>query len=243
MTATVMRASFRTRWPRIWSFLARRVTPYRFDGLPLLLIFVAALFVVFLMADLVEAVLEAEEIQAFDQFVNSWLAAYRTPMMDAVFQWITRLGGTATLTAVSLLATGFLWADHRGRFIMPLWVAIAGSETITWLGKYVFSRSRPELGGVIEVSSPSFPSAHAAGAMAVYGFIAYALTRDMRDALRRFHLTYWIAVLIALVGFSRVYLGVHYVSDVLMGFLLGIFWILVAFAIQEYGRARTCSAG
>lgn len=238
LDTVAMRADPAARWPRGWSFLARRASPHRFEGLPLSLMIAAALCLLFLMAGLVEAVLEAGEMRTLDQFVNAWLANYHTPALVAAFRWITGLGGTETLTAVSLVATGFLWADHRGRYIVPLWVAIAGSQTMTWLGKYAFARPRPEFVTAAEVHSPSFPSAHAAGAMVVYGFIAYALTRDMRQALQRFHLAYWLAVVVTLVGFSRVFLNVHYVSDVALGFMLGIFWLLVGAAIHEYGRAR-----
>lgn len=228
----------RQRWPRLWAYLGRRVDPGRFDGLPLLLMAAAALYLLFLMVGLIEEVLEAEEMHALDSFVNAWLARYHTPFLVAVFGWITDLGGTATLTAVSLVATGFLWADRRTHYILPLWVVIAGSQAMTWVGKYAFARPRPEFVTAVEAHSPSFPSAHAAGAMAVYGFIAFALTRDMSRLLRRFHLAYWLGVLVALIGFSRVYLSVHYVSDVALGFLLGFFWLLVGFAVHERGRSR-----
>lgn len=235
--ATPIRAGLTERWPRVWAVLARRLSPHRFVGLPLLLMVVAALYVVVLMVGVVATVLTGQ-IGAFDQFVSDWIAQYRTDALVAVFRWVTHLGGTETLTAVSLVATGFLWVHHRRGFIIPLWVAIAGSQAMTWLGKYAFSRPRPEFVTAVEVHSPSFPSAHASGAMAVYGFIAYALTRNLRRALPRFYLAYWMAVLVVLIGFSRIYLGVHYASDVLLGFLLGIFWLLVAFAIHEYGRDR-----
>lgn len=239
---TPIRAALAERWPRVWAVLARRFNPHHFTGLPLLLIVVAALYVAALMAGLVAAVLTGA-IHSFDQFVSHWIGQYRTEALVAVFRWVTHLGGTETLTAVSLVATGLFWAYHRQRFIVPLWLAIAGSQAMTWIGKYAFSRPRPEFVTAVEVHSPSFPSAHASGAMAVYGFIAYALTRDLRLAMARFHVAYWVGVLIVLVGFSRIYLGVHYVSDVLLGFLLGIFWLLVAFAIHEYGRARRQRAG
>lgn len=228
------------RWsscPRAWAVPARRLPAPRFVGLPLLLIVLAALVVAALAAGVVAAVLTGE-IAAFDQLVGNWVARYRTDVLVLLFRWITQLGGMETLTAVSLVATGFLWVDHRRDFVIPFWLAIAGSQALTWLGKYFFLRPRPEFVIAVEVHSPSFPSAHAAGAMTVYGFVAYALTRDLRGVLPRFHVAYWSGIAILLVGFSRIVLGVHYASDVLLGFLLGVFWLLVAFATHEYGRNR-----
>lgn len=235
--ATPVRAGLAARCPRVWAVLARRLSPRRFVGLPLLLMVFAALVVVTLMAGVVATVLTGE-IAPFDQVVSDWVAQYRSAALVVMFRWITQLGGTAALAAVSLVATGCFWSYRRQHFVLPLWVAIGGSQAMTWLGKYLFMRPRPEFVTAVEVHSPSFPSAHAAGAMAVYGFIAYALTRDLHRALPRFHVGYWSGVLIVLVGFSRIFLGVHYVSDVLLGFLLGLFWLLVAFAIHEYRRDR-----
>lgn len=86
--------------------------------------------------------------------------------------------------------------------------------------------------------SASFPSAHAAGAMAVYGFLAYAIARDLPSPRARFQAAYWTSILIALIGLSRVVLSVHYASDVAAGFLVGGFWLLVGFAIAEFARER-----
>jgi undecaprenyl-diphosphatase len=72
--------------------------------------------------------------------------------------------------------------------------------------------------------------------MAVFGFLAYALARDLDRPRQRFEVVFWTAVLIALVGFSRVFLGVHFLSDVASGFLVGGFWLLVGFTLVEWRR-------
>ena len=70
--------------------------------------------------------------------------------------------------------------------------------------------------------------------MAVYGFIAYIISRDLMTTRQRFEMIYWTAVLICLIGFSRMLLGVHYASDVAAGFLVGGFWLLLGFALAEH---------
>jgi membrane-associated phospholipid phosphatase len=93
----------------------------------------------------------------------------------------------------------------------------------------------------IVLLSPSFPSGHATGALAVYGFVAYAIARDRGGLRLRFELTFWTLVLAALVGLSRVFLSVHYASDVAAGFLVGGFWLLAGFALTEYLRQRAAA--
>jgi undecaprenyl-diphosphatase len=72
----------------------------------------------------------------------------------------------------------------------------------------------------------------------VFGFLAYAIARELRSHRRRFAISYAASVLIVLVGVSRVFLGVHFASDVIAGWLIGSFWLLVGFALAEHHRAR-----
>jgi undecaprenyl-diphosphatase len=132
-----------------------------------------------------------------------------------------------------------LWAHQRTRLIAPLWLTVFGSQLMTYSGKFLLQRQRPEsITGLVEVT-PSFPSGHATSALAVYGFMAYIISRDLKTVRQRFELVYWTAVLIGLIGFSRLLLSVHYASDVAAGFLVGSFWLLLGIAVAEQSqRAR-----
>lgn len=223
----------RQRYPRFMGILDARFTPRRFSGLPLTLLFLAAAYIAGLSLELLDEVLEANEIVVMDQAVNQALAAWRSPTAVLVFTWITNLGSTETLTAVSIVSTGFLFAHRRVAYVPPLWLCIAGSQLTTWAGKYAIAKPRPEFLVGVEAFSPSFPSAHATGAAAVYGFIAYILIRDLTNSTRRFEIGYWTAVLVLLVTFSRVFLSVHFLSDVTAGLIVGGFWLLVGVATAE----------
>ncbi|SCZ58474.1 phosphatase PAP2 family protein [Thiohalomonas denitrificans] len=235
-----LRAWVETRIPRTYSFARNRFQPRPFTGLPLTLLTGALAYVFLLMGGLIEELLEATELHAFDQGFNAVLQPLRTPLLVGLFAWLTDLGGSAVLVGVTFVSTGFLWADRRSQFILPLWVAVAGSQLTTWLGKFAFNRDRPEFETFVTAPYASFPSGHATAAMAVYGFIAYALVRDLSGSRtrERFEVIFWSLVIIGTTGFSRVYLGVHYASDVAMGFLVGLFWLLVAFTLTEYQRAN-----
>jgi undecaprenyl-diphosphatase len=236
--AAPLRAAARARAPRLYGLLARRLDPRRFDGLPLTLLAAAALYFVALFGGLIEELYEKDELEAVDAAIAGLAAPWRTDASVRLAAWVTGLGDSATLVAVILVATGFLWADRRPHLIAPLWLNFLGAQATTWAGKFGFARTRPEFLTDVTALSPSFPSGHATGAVAVYGFVAYALARELRQARQRFELAYWTALLILLIAGSRVFLSVHYASDVAAGLLVGGFWLLVGFAVAELLRAR-----
>lgn len=227
-----IRASF----PETPRLLEARLTPSRFTGLPLTLIVIAALYIAALLGGLVEELLEADELVRLDAWVNQQIVPIRTDGMITVFTWITDLGGSSALVAVAFVTTGLLWAHRRENMIISLWLTICGSQVTTYAGKYVLMRQRPEFVTEVAAVTPSFPSGHATSAIAVYGFIAYIVARDLMTTRQRFEIIYWTTVLICLIGLSRMILGLHYASDVAAGFLVGGFWLLLGFALAEYKK-------
>jgi len=229
-----VRAWLERRFPRAFSMVAARFGMRHFTGLPLTLMVLAAGYVAALLGGLAEEVIEAGAVFRWDQAVNAAFDGWRVPPLIGLFRWITALGAGPSLTAVSVTATAFLWADRRPGYILPLWVTFLGAQATTWGGKYVIDRHRPAfIPGVSEVS-PSFPSGHATASMALFGFLAYAIARDLGAARPRFEVGFWSAVLIAAIGFSRVFLSVHYSTDVLAGFMVGLFWLLVGLGVREW---------
>lgn len=120
--------------------------------------------------------------------------------------------------------------------IVPMWLTCLGAVATTSIGKFLIGRHRPESALDIPAGFSSFPSGHATAAMAVYGFLAYAIGRTLPGGRERFEVGYWTAVLIGLIGLSRIVLGVHYVTDIAGGFLVGGFWLLIGFTIAEWAR-------
>ncbi|MGN8157801.1 phosphatase PAP2 family protein [Salinisphaera sp. RV14] len=226
------------RFPRPRAWVARRFATDRFTGLPLTLIVVAAGTLVALGGDLAEDVIQRERIVQFDARVNAALAPLRHPDLLHVFAAITHLADVTTLVAVVLVVTAFLWAYRRPTYIPGLLLTVLGSQTLTYAGKYAIDRPRPEFLTFASAVTPSFPSGHATGAMAIYGFIAYAIARNMASARLRFELAYGCGALILLIAFSRLLLSVHFASDVAAGLLVGGFWLLAGFALTEYLNDR-----
>lgn len=227
------------RFPRLAGWLGRRLSVRHFAGLPLTLLVAGALYTVAMAMDLTfELLLEPVELAEVDSLVQAHVKPFRSDLLVAIFSWITDLGGNATMVAVSAAATAFALAGRRTIDVMPLWVTVLGTQVFTWAGKFSIARERPDFITEVVAHSPSFPSAHASSSLAIYGFIAYMLAREIRSPPRRYETVFWMTVLIALIGFSRIFLHVHHASDVLAGWLVGGFWLLIGISIAEWRRAR-----
>ena len=172
-----------------------------------------------------------------DAAVNAALAPYRNGILVPAFVWITSLGTGATTSAVAVTTTGLLWAGRWTKLLLPLWGMLLGAQATTWGLKFAVARARPPFIEGVSAASPSFPSAHATVTLAIYGFVAYAVARGRPDPRERFEVAFWTAAFIALVGFSRLFLSLHYLTDVAGGFLVGGLWLLAGCAAAEWMAA------
>jgi undecaprenyl-diphosphatase len=111
-----------------------------------------------------------------------------------------------------------------------------------WIAKFAIDRARPDFLVGVTAASPSFPSGHATGALAIYGFIAYAVSRSFPSGARRFEIAFWAGVFVLMIGFSRILLHVHYPTDVLGGFLAGTLWLIVGIAVAEWAAQPRSAA-
>ncbi|HET7276388.1 MAG TPA: phosphatase PAP2 family protein [Longimicrobiaceae bacterium] len=195
-----------------------------------------------LFAFLADAVMEGETRQ-LDRALMVWLNARSTPTLDIVALEVTTLGGAVVVWMTVLVSSAFLWVTRHRYSVLLLWVAVLGGNLLSSLLKMTFDRPRPDL---FEWLTPyagmsSFPSGHSTSAMVVYTTLAYLIAR--LESTRRLRImTYSFAgVVIIMIGISRVYLGVHYPSDVIGGYLVGFTWAtFCALGIEtiRYFRAR-----
>lgn len=234
--ATSVRALLKARYPRPYALLTARFAPASFTGLPLTLMCLAALYAAALLAGLIDDLRESEGLVRLDQDVNAFFAPYRTPALIAAFIWITGLGAGPAITGMVAVASLLLWSQRRARLLVPLWITFLGAESTTWSGKYVIGRTRPAFLDAVTAATPSFPSGHATASTALIGFLAYVAARRLPGTRRRFEVVFWSATIIGLICFSRIFLSLHYLSDVTAGLLVGVFWLLVGFTVAELGR-------
>ncbi|MBW4500473.1 MAG: phosphatase PAP2 family protein [Scytonema hyalinum WJT4-NPBG1] len=148
-----------------------------------------------------------------------------TPLLDRIMLGITSLGDPTVLLLVSL-GLGFGLIYHNRRFqATTLGIAVGGAILLNCLLKLLFGRARPALWDrLIHVGLHSFPSGHAMVSIVIYGFIGYILAKQFPQWRGRiFALTF---VLILAIGFSRLYLGVHWPTDVVAGYAAGLVWLI-----------------
>ncbi len=164
--------------------------------------------------------------QPVDEAVLQMLNGLRGGTLDRIAVEVTALGNGAVLLLLVAVAAVFLWLTRHRWSASLLAIAFIGGEVLNRILKEFFARPRPTIvEHLYPTSSPSFPSGHAMNAFITYGAIAYLVGRlEPTPALRR---TTWTiaALLILAIGASRTYLGVHYPSDVLAGYLAGLAWL------------------
>ncbi len=172
--------------------------------------------------------------QAFDEAALRWIQQHHSARLDPVMLELTVLGtGTVVMTIVGVTAM-FLWLTRHRYSALLLLIATGGGIVLNGLLKIGFGRPRPRIfEWGTEVVSSSFPSGHAMSAAVVYGTVAYLAARlQVRRGSRVLTLGA-AALLIVAIAVTRLYLGVHYPSDVIAGVIIGLAWAAFCVATLE----------
>lgn len=181
---------------------------------------------------LVWQVQTAGPLVMLDGWVNAGLAPLRSKVSLAGFAWLTQMGTGAVGTVIAFVASGLFWSDGRTRLILPLWIAFIGAQSTTWSLKFVTDRVRPPFLEGVTAASPSFPSAHATVSTAIYGFLALAVAQGVA-AESRWAVYAAALALIVLIAFSRLFLSLHYLSDVAAGATVGAAWLMIGWRLAR----------
>ncbi|WP_244258686.1 phosphatase PAP2 family protein [Cupriavidus gilardii] len=209
------------RWPRMLKLLEREVAE-------ILLVTIAAAVLLGsggLLIWLALAVAAETPLVRIDQAVFAWLQQGRQDWLDVTMTAITEFGGARIAVAIGIAV--FAWLAWRRAWAAAIYWAIAliGARACVMVLKYGLARGRPAsiYGGV---ESFSFPSGHATSSMVTYGFLAFLLC--VRQPWRvRIPVLAVTATVVVAIGLSRLYLGMHWLSDVVAGYALGMAWIVM----------------
>jgi membrane-associated phospholipid phosphatase len=167
-------------------------------------------------------------IVSLDRAVAGWLHTHGTGFATEVLSAVTQLGGATVLLVVTLVAALALVLVRRFAHAALMGAALAGGEALNMALKAAFERPRPSFSDPIAAASGfSFPSGHAMVALTVYGALAFVIAGATKSPRARVLVLATAAVLVLAIGFSRLYLGVHYVSDVLAAYGAGIAWLML----------------
>lgn len=242
---SLRRALAANPWVRRWQhrhpatarFLALRVDRTHAQGLPLTLAALSLVYVLALFVGLVEDVVTSDAVISTDHAAAQLVAALRPHSWVAPVAAFTHLGAPSVIAALLALTALLLWRSGLGYAITGLLVSVLGASLFGHLAKLTFQRPRP-LEAVLTETSYAFPSGHATVAVAFYAFVGYVLVRLSRTWTARVRLFFATALLVLLIGLSRILLGVHYLSDVWAGFLVGTMWLIVGVSVNEWLSAR-----
>lgn len=234
----------RSRHARMTGFLIARLRPEGAYGLSFTAGLAGLGLAVAAFGAVTEDVLAREELARLDLPVTAFLAGARTPWLTTVMTGVTQLGSAPVIAGLVICAGVFLRARTGSwRPLLLLAVVPAGAAGLDTLAKYVVARPRPPaLFAAAVAPGYSYPSGHTVQA-AAYGCLAYLIARASRSW--RVKVAAWAAAvaIAVLVGVSRVYLGVHWLTDVVGAWLLAAAWLTIALTVAAtIGRLRPSAA-
>jgi len=207
-------------------WMLRRLTPGQYLGLHLTVGLLAAAGSLWLFGGLVEDLLTGDPLVRFDWVLDDYLHSHATPPLTTFFLIVTAFGSLEAMVILGVVVAAFLARGRRWTLLGTWLAAVAGSAVLDWLLKGLFQRPRPHFAHPLLVeTSYSFPSGHAMESFVAYGMLAYLAVLALKTWEARVAAVCGAALLVVLIGFSRMYLGVHYFSDVIAGYAAGGVWL------------------
>ena len=179
-----------------------------------------------------------------DLAIFEHLQPWTNPVKNKVMLFFTFLGTHKFLIPANLvLIFYFLFARRQSWFSIRVLTIALSSLLLMFLLKYLFQRKRPLSPLLKAAKGLSFPSGHAIMAVTFYGLLLYILWHTVEDISLKYGLAIFLVFVMILIGFSRIYLRVHYASDVMAGFIIGTLWLWISLFVmnrlERYTRAAT----
>ncbi|MEK6939227.1 MAG: phosphatase PAP2 family protein [Nanoarchaeota archaeon] len=187
----------------------------------------------FLSFCLISILVISNRIIPVDNLVQSKISQLWAPLLDKIMVFITNIVSTLPLLIISSMLIIFFL--YQKKYLSPALLAcsLVGATMLEWVIKHLIQRPRPAP-TLSHVSGYSFPSGHSMIAMVFFSLLIYFFKDQIRNKIIRYSFIAINALLIILVGFSRIYLNVHWLSDVLGGFALGFFWLSLMIVLFDY---------
>lgn len=225
-----------TRWIlQVWrKYLGNRLQPLlttvRLGGL------ILAAIALWLFAELAEEVMQNES-RLLDTNVLFAIQQLQRPWLDPIMVFITDSGDPTILVSLCVIASIWLLFRRQRSEAMTLAIAAFGAAGLNSLLKNLFERDRPALWSrIVDVRHYSFPSGHAMLSIVIYGLLGYLLAQRF-PRWRGWILT-GVTIAVVLIGFSRLYLGVHWLTDIIAGYLAGLVWLVACILSLEIWQHR-----
>lgn len=162
-----------------------------------------------------------------DLIILDFFVKHRTDLLSFFMLSITYFGNYFMIFGITLLSIISFWIHKQKSYILPMIISVAGSSIFTIIIKFLLKRPRPIDESFYIENMPSFPSGHATLAISLYGFLFYVIWKHDKHHLKNPFIIF-LSILIPFIGISRLYLGVHYFSDVLVGYIIGTIWLILS---------------
>ena len=194
-----------------------------------IIVFIALLVFFALLEDVFE-----KEILIVDTLVYKFAVEFlRNDILTVIMKAITNFGNAIPILLISII----IIVNSQDKKV-PIWIILNlfFATVLNQILKYIVQRNRPEGYRLIDESGYSFPSGHSMVSTAFYGFLIYLVIKKVKNKHLKDFLVILLGTLIVLIGFSRVYLGVHYASDVIAGFFISIAYLILFITIMSYSK-------
>ncbi len=215
---------------RLHRFTAARFSPHEELGLHLTLGVLVLLLAMAGFAEIAEAVVDGAPITALDLRLANWLHVHAndSALLRNFLYVVTQLHSTPGVLALTALAGWWLVRRDASHWMLTLIAAVPGGMVLNVAMKHVFARARPHFDEpILTLTTYSFPSGHTVAATLLYGVLACYLTRRAHSWGARVLIVAAACAMVLLVAGSRLYLGAHYLSDVMAGMLEGCAWLAI----------------
>lgn len=199
--------------------LAQGVLSYARENVRTIVVLLAALVFVWLLSEVAEGEIMKLDTLAYRFFVVTLRSDVMTPIMEG----FTSLSSVAVILVMALVVAAFAPGKAPGRCVCA---NVVGALALNQVLKFIVQRPRPDGYRLAVESSYSFPSGHSMISMAFYGLLIWMIWKYERDDVMRHVWCCLFGLIIVMVGISRIYLGVHYASDVIAGFCVSLIWLV-----------------
>lgn len=197
-------------------------------------------FIFFFLFIILSWIVLKKESFWLDQEISAFIESIRSTQLTEIFKWITNLVSVPALVIVCLLIYGNRITRKEGNIIVLNLIVVA---ILNALLKLAFARNRPMGIPLIEETGYSFPSGHSMISMAYFGLFIYLIYHSNFSPKKKWSMIVLFSFLILLIGISRIYLGVHYPSDVIGGFFLSVAYLILFTHVVSIYRKKRCKNG
>ena len=197
---------------------------------------ISCLIIIYIVAEISDAVLDKEAF-AFDTTILLWIHQFANPTLDRIMLFITRFSDLSTVIMIAVFTLAILIWRHYYLEAKIFVIDCLGGGVLSYGLKSVFGRVRPHLWqSPIEDLSFSYPSGHALGSIILYGFIAYLIATRYPWFSRLIYTG--VVCLSGAIGLSRLYLGLHWLTDIIAGYGIGFLWLILCITMLKLQKIK-----